>query len=52
MLLYMNCDIELHIGLQEMDYNFCPFCNQNFEDSDKKQRDCSSELYVSTGKSR
>ena len=35
----MICNDELHVSLSETENIFCPFCNQNLEDSDEKPQD-------------
>ena len=35
----MNCNIDLHESLIKLGDIFCPFCNQNLEDSDEKPQD-------------
>ena len=41
----MNCDMELHEGIELGDIDFCPFCYQNLGDSDEKPRDRSAKYY-------
>ena len=49
LMVYMNCDIDLHEGLIELGDIVCPFCDLQLIDVEQKLQDCTAKYYLCCG---